>query len=247
MKRDDLDFGIEVDRAAGSAHRTRVRPEACRRQGVDPPIVRKQRRAGRSSARGNGGTARRLPCYLSASSSSSAHMATHRPDPTALRQDDGDRLLLDHRRPVDIARRRRLRRSGFGDRRRTASLALARSFLSRVRCRAGLSISLTSSSRSLASASRSLPISISSRRAQAPQAHVEDRFGLAIGKPELRDHHRLGLVLGADDLDDPVEVEEGDHKAVEQLQPVVDLSDPRPRAAEQDLDLERQPGEQRLA
>ena len=33
-------------------------------------------------------------------------MALHRADPAALRQDDGDRLLLDHRRPVDLARRR---------------------------------------------------------------------------------------------------------------------------------------------
>ena len=31
-------------------------------------------------------------------------MALHRPDPAALRQDDGDRLLVDHRRPVDLAR-----------------------------------------------------------------------------------------------------------------------------------------------
>src|SRR5690242_14760026 len=30
-------------------------------------------------------------------------MALHRPDPAALRKDDGDRLLLDHRRPVDLA------------------------------------------------------------------------------------------------------------------------------------------------
>src|SRR5437763_13214554 len=39
-------------------------------------------------------------------------MALHRPDPAALRQDDGDRLLLDHRRPVDLARRRHLLDAG---------------------------------------------------------------------------------------------------------------------------------------
>ena len=33
-------------------------------------------------------------------------MTLHRPDPAALRQDHGDRLLLDHRRPIDLAGRR---------------------------------------------------------------------------------------------------------------------------------------------
>src|SRR5690349_9675419 len=33
-------------------------------------------------------------------------MTLHRPNPAALRQDDGDRLLLDHCRPVDLARGR---------------------------------------------------------------------------------------------------------------------------------------------
>src|SRR4051794_26649357 len=32
-------------------------------------------------------------------------MALHRADPAALGEDDGDRLLLDHCRPVDLARR----------------------------------------------------------------------------------------------------------------------------------------------
>jgi hypothetical protein len=32
-------------------------------------------------------------------------MALHRADPAALRQYDGDGFLLDHRRPVDLARR----------------------------------------------------------------------------------------------------------------------------------------------
>src|SRR6185503_5055535 len=32
-------------------------------------------------------------------------MPLHRANPAALRQDDGDRLLFDHRRPVNLARR----------------------------------------------------------------------------------------------------------------------------------------------
>src|SRR5436305_15245943 len=34
------------------------------------------------------------------------YVPLHRADPAALRQDDGDRLALDHRRPVDFARGR---------------------------------------------------------------------------------------------------------------------------------------------
>ena len=83
------------------------------------------------------------------------------------------------------------------------------------------------------------PSSISSSLRKLPQPHVEDRLGLAVGQREFGDHHRLGLVLGADDLDHPVEVEEGDQVAVEQLEPVVDLADPVLGAADQHLDLER--------
>ena len=62
--------------------------------------------------------------------------------------------------------------------------------------------------------------------AQAAQAHVEDRFGLAVGEREFSHQDRLRLVFGTDDFDDPVEVQVGDQEAVEQLQPVVDLADP---------------------
>ncbi len=44
--------------------------------------------------------------------------------------------------------------------------------------------------------------------------------------------------------DHPVEVEEGDQEAVEQLEPVVDLADPHLRLADEDLDLELEPGRQ---
>ena len=46
--------------------------------------------------------------------------------------------------------------------------------------------------------------------------------------------------------DHPVEVEEGDEEAVEQFQPVVDLADAGAAAVEQHLDLESEPGGQRL-
>ncbi len=77
--------------------------------------------------------------------------------------------------------------------------------------------------------------------AQAAQAHVEDRLGLAVGQAELGHHHRLGLVLGADDRDDPVEVEEGDDEAFDQLEPVGDLLQPVAAPALEDVDLVQQP------
>src|SRR5690242_1698291 len=46
-------------------------------------------------------------------------MPLHRPDPAALGQDDGDRLLLDHCGPIDLAgrslRRLQLRLSGVAE------------------------------------------------------------------------------------------------------------------------------------
>ena len=111
---------------------------------------------------------------------------------------------------------------------------------------AGLSISFSSSSRSFASAARSLPISISSSRRKRPQPHVEDRLGLAVREREFRHHHRLGLVLGADDLDHAVEVEIGDQEAVEQLEAVVDLADPHLAPADEHLELEGEPRGERL-
>ena len=56
-------------------------------------------------------------------------MALHRADPAALRQDDGDRLLLDHRRPVDVARRAQLPRSSVRRSSPNLSFSAARSRL----------------------------------------------------------------------------------------------------------------------
>ena len=174
-------------------------------------------------------------------------MALHRPDPAALRQDDRDRLLLDHRRPVDLARRRDFLDPGAAFVAELVLAAPARSLLQPASAAApGSRPASSSSSRSLASAV-ALPADLHLLElAQAAQAHVEDRFGLAVGQREFRHHHWLGLVLGADDLDHPVEVEVGDQEAVEQLEPVVDLADPHLAAADQHLDLEREPCGQRL-
>ena len=77
--------------------------------------------------------------------------------------------------------------------------------------------------------------------AQGAQPHVENRFGLAVSQEEFRHHHRLGLILGADDLDHPVKVEVGDDIAVEQFQPVGNLGQAVLAAADQDVDLALDP------
>ncbi len=77
------------------------------------------------------------------------------------------------------------------------------------------------------------------------QAHVEDCSGLPVGQDEFCDHRRFRLVLGTDDLDDPVEVEESDDVTCDELEPVVDFRDAMPRTADEDDDLMLQPfGEQ---
>ena len=77
--------------------------------------------------------------------------------------------------------------------------------------------------------------------AQRAQTHVEDRFCLPVGQAKLGHHHWLGFVLGADNLDHPVEIEEGDDIALDQFQPPRDLVKPMLRAALQNLKLRTRP------
>ena len=55
--------------------------------------------------------------------------------------------------------------------------------------------------------------------AQGAQAHVEDRVGLDLGELERLHQRRLGLILGADDLDDLVEVQIDGEIAFQHLEP----------------------------
>ena len=82
--------------------------------------------------------------------------------------------------------------------------------------------------------------------AQAAQAHVEDCFGLTVGERELSHEDRLRLVFRTDDFDDPIQVQVGDQEAIQQLQPVIDLADPDLCLADENFDLELQPGGKRL-
>jgi len=71
--------------------------------------------------------------------------------------------------------------------------------------------------------------------AQIAQAHVEDGVGLELGELERLDQDGLRLVLAADDLDDPIEVEIGDEEATQYFEPVLDRRKPVTRAAQQDI------------
>ena len=110
--------------------------------------------------------------------------------------------------------------------------------------------SFRSARRSLRSAAELLVLALDLELlepAQRAQAHVEDRLGLRVGELERLDHLGLGLVLLADDLDQPVEVEIGDQVAVEDFQPPLDRGQPEGRAPHQHFAPMVEEGLQRLA
>ena len=158
-------------------------------------------------------------------------MALQRADPALLRDDDGDRLVLDHRL-LDVARdRRRAHRRrwcGAGRARGSARAEIASSprgsprRSSSTACRRRRAAPRSRAFSSVSSSS-SLRISNLFQLAQGAQAHVEDRLGLDVGERQARHQHRLRLVLLADDADHLVEVEIGDQQAAEDFQPPVDL------------------------
>ena len=62
--------------------------------------------------------------------------------------------------------------------------------------------------------------------AQGAQPHVENGFGLVVVEAECLHQLGLGLILGADDLDHLVEVEEDREIAFQHFQPGGDLFQP---------------------
>ena len=79
------------------------------------------------------------------------------------------------------------------------------------------------------------------------EAHVQDRLGLDVGELELLHQDRLRLVLVADDLDHPVEVEIDDQVAFEHLQAAGDLFQPMGGAPDQHLAPVGEPFAEHLA
>ena len=166
---------------------------------------------------------------LKVSSREIGQMALHRAEPALLRDDDGDRLLLDHRvldvGDVDAPAHRRSWCGACRARcpgRTSSHLARLPSAIV-FHCLASEASSASICFFSAVSPSNSLRISNLLELAQGAQPHVEDRLGLDVGQREARHHHLLRLVLLADDADHLVEVEIGDQVAAEDFQPLLDL------------------------
>jgi hypothetical protein len=73
---------------------------------------------------------------------------------------------------------------------------------------------------------------------------LQDVVGLRLGQAEARDQRLARLVLGADDADDLVEVEEGDQQAFQQVQALFDLLQAVAHALAHRLQAEFQPLDQ---
>ena len=81
---------------------------------------------------------------------------------------------------------------------------------------------------------------------QLAQAGVEDGVGLDVRQGEGLDQTGLGLLLIADDADHLVQVEVGDHQAVEDVQTRLDLAQPVAGAADQHVAAVIEEGSQGL-
>ena len=73
------------------------------------------------------------------------------------------------------------------------------------------------------------------------QARLEDVVGLVLAEREARDQRVARLVLGADDADDFIEVEERDQQAFQQVQAALDLFLAMLQAAHDGVGAEHQP------
>ena len=172
-------------------------------------------------------------------------MTLQRPHPPLCRQDHRHRLALDHRVQRHIAWRGRF----LDHRSPRAELRLRPIFLAQL---AQILLELCALPRRALDQRGEVgpllvelpPLGLDFHFLQPPQAaqpHVENRLGLPVVQPEFGDHHRLGFILGADDLYHPVEVEIGNQITVKQFDPVVDLAQPVRRAPDEHFDLMRQP------
>ena len=165
--------------------------------------------------------------------------------PALLRQDDGDRLLLDH----GIHAEGDCRRS-FGNRGPPRAKCRVRAvFLSQ-----RIQIPLQPGALPRRGTEQFLePFLLFQQRvllfaqlhflqlAQGAQTHVEDRFGLPLCERKLRHQDRARLIFGADDLDHPVKVEEGGNISFDQFQPARDLIESIAATALENFDLRGDP------
>src|SRR5215204_5582409 len=161
-------------------------------------------------------------------------------DPALLRHDDGDRLALDHRLgEIDLGGVRRILEGGAAapERRVRPEGLLHLADLPGdglpLRGRRGEELlDLLLLLRQLLELALQLHLL---ELAQAAQPRVEDGVRLHLGEAEDAHQLLLRLVLLADDLDDPVEVEIDDQEAAQDLEALVDRGEAVARAPDQHL------------
>src|SRR5690625_7277210 len=78
------------------------------------------------------------------------------------------------------------------------------------------------------------------------QLELENGLGLGSGQPKALHQHRLGLIFGADDGNDLINIEKGDQQAVENVQPVDHLVEPELQAPDDGLASKCQPFRQQV-
>ena len=240
--RDDLRSGIDVERVAHRLAEAARAGQLVRAQREEPALVgRQQQLVGGLRMQHIGGRIAFLVLELLVQ----RQVPLGPPHPALLRQDDGDRFLLDHRIHAEFHRG-----CGFRDRGPpTAEFGLGPVFLAQ---RTEIALQPRALARRAAKQLLQLLLLLEQvvllaaqlhflQLAQAAQPHVEDRFGLAVSEAELFHHDRLRIVLVADDLDHAVEVEEGGDVPFDQFQPPRDLFQPVPAAALEDVDLAGDP------
>ena len=161
------------------------------------------------------------------------------PDPAFFRGDDGDRLLLDHRLQRHQHNRRRLADSGppgaQGSLRRELFLGIGNFPGYRLPPAVLVANQAAQAFAFLGQFGVLVSDFLFLQLAELPQAHVQDRFGLDVGQLEGLHHLLFRLVLGADDLDDLVQVQVRDQKPFEHLEAVFDLFQAMLGAPDQDF------------
>ncbi len=238
----DPDLGLEIDHRLDRLAKAARARQLVDAQRVEPPVIgRDQDLVSGLGVRDEGQPVTFLVFELLIE----RHMPAGRANPALARQDHGDRRFLDHRVHAEFDRRRRLldpcaaaaQGGVFGIfLAQIAKVALQPGALAGRAFEQLLQLVLLFQQVFLF-----LPQLHLLKLAQTAQAHVEDRLDLPVGEVEFNHHHRLGIILGADDLDHPVEIEIGNDIAFNQFQPPRDLVQPVLAAALQDLDLARHP------
>ena len=194
---------------------------------------------------------RKLVAFLVFHAGNIVAMALHRTDPAALGDDHGQRLALDHGLQRHLDGCVSLFQPGAPRaQRRILGIVLAQlgNVLLQPRALPGGAFEQLHQPVTFLGQHVALALQLHLLQlAQGAQPHVQDRLGLPVGKLELFHQHRLGLILGPDDGDHPVEIEIGDDIAFEQFQPRIDGIQPVLRTALQHDNLVLQPMLQHLA